>query len=659
MRPPTPPPSRPAAPPRGTVPLPRRAPGATRQAPGASRQAPGASRRAPVSPSVPAPRRPSSHGGSSRRPQARPRILPLGRPGVRLRGGLVVMLVVLGLLAARLVWLQGLQANAYAAQATDQRLSTTTVVAARGQITDRSGVPLALSVDARAVFGEPRVIAKAVCKPGALKPCNPATIAAALAPLLGQSADGIQAKLSRSNAFVYLARGVDPAVGKKIRELGLIGIGTVPETKRVHPGGDLAVNVTGFTDLDGNGLMGIESGMQNLLAGKNGKTTAEIDGAGRVIPTGTTTSVNPVPGRDVQLTLDRDLQWYAQQVLAKKVAETQAANGTAVVMDVTTGEVLALATAPSFNPDDRSTTPAPDSMRNVAISDVYEPGSVNKVITAAAALEAGVVTPSTVFTVPNTYKVGSHIVHDAENHPTEHLTFTGVLAKSSNIGTVQVAQKVGAQGLYDAMRRFGYAQRTGLGLPGESRGVLPKPADWSESSIATIPIGQGVSTNVMQVASVYATVANGGVRVTPTIVKAVADGSGHLVPAAKPESHRVISEQVAAQLRTMLEAVVSAEGTAPLAAVPGYRIAGKTGTAQRVVDGRYLAGNYTSSFIGFAPADAPRLVTAVVLQGTGKNDYFGGSAAGPVFKDVTAFALRGMRIPPTGTTAPVAKLTAD
>ena len=242
-------------------------------------------------------------------------------------------------------------------------------------------------------------------------------------------------------------------------------------------------------------------------------------------------------------------------------------------------------------------------------------------------------------------------------HGVEHLTFAGVLAKSSNIGTVMVAQKVGAQKLYDAMRRFGYGEKSGLGLPGESRGLLPKPADWSGTSIATIPIGQGVSTNVMQIASVYATVANGGVRVTPTVVKAIADDEGRMQPAAAPATRRVISPQVAAQLRLMLEAVVSEEGTAPLAAVPGYRIAGKTGTAQRVVNGRYAAGNYTSSFIGFAPADAPRLVTAIVLQGTGKRGYYGGSTAGPVFKDVMSFALRSLQVPPTGSVAPPAKLT--
>ena len=577
---------------------------------------------------------------------------------MRLRGSFVLMLIVLTLLAARLVWLQGFGATAYAADASSQRLRTNTLLAPRGEITDRAGVPLALSLDARAVFGEPRIIARADCRPGATKPCTPATIAAALAPVLGQPAAVLQEKLSRPHAFVYLARGLDPAVGNQVRDLGLVGVGTLPEPRRSHPGGDLAVNVTGFTDRDGNGLAGIESAMQGVLAGRDGKTTAEVDRVGRVIPTGASTTVAPVAGRSVQLTIDRDLQWYAQRVLAQKVAETQAVNGTAVVMDVQTGEVLALATAPTFNPDDRAARPAPIALRNTVTGDVYEPGSVNKVITAAAALEAGVVTPDSVITVPPTIQVAGHTVHDAEQHGTERLTFTGVIAKSSNIGTVVVAQQVGANSLYDAMRRFGYGETSGLGLPGESRGVLPRPADWSGTSIATIPIGQGVSVNVMQVASVYATVANGGIRVTPKVVRAVGDASGRLVPAPPSTTRRVISPEVAAQLRTMLEAVVSAEGTAPLAAVPGYRIAGKTGTAQRVVNGRYSDGNYTSSFIGFAPADAPRLVTAVVLQGTGKRDYFGGSTAGPVFRSVMSFALRALRVPPTGTTAPVAKLSA-
>jgi cell division protein FtsI (penicillin-binding protein 3) len=567
------------------------------------------------------------------------------------------VLVLLAVLAGRLVWLQGIGNTAYAADASTQRLRTNTVVAPRGEITDRSGEPFALSLDARAVYGEPRIIARADCKAGAEKPCRPDTIAAALAPVIGSSAKDLEEKLSRTSAFVYLARGLDPAVGKKVRELGLVGVGVLQEPKRTHPGGDLAVSVTGFTDREGRGLMGVESGMDSVLSGRNGKTTAEVDRAGRVIPTGATTEVAAVPGRDVQLTIDRDLQWYAQQVLARKVAETEAVNGTAVVMDIKTGEVLALATSPTFNPDDRSTRPSPQALKNVAIADVYEPGSVNKVITAAAALEEGLVTPETPITVPPTYQVGRHTVHDSHPHPTWNLTFAGVLARSSNIGTVMVGQRVGAEKLYEAMRRFGYGEKTGLGLPGESRGLLPKPADWSGTSIATIPIGQGVSTNVMQVASVYATIANAGVRVTPTVVKAVADTSGHHVPAERQPPRRVISPEVAKQISLMLEAVVTEEGTAPLAAVPGYRIAGKTGTAQRVVKGRY-DGSYTSSFIGFAPADAPRLVTAVVLQGTGRRAYYGGSTAGPVFKDVMSFALRGLKIAPTGTVRPPIKLTA-
>ena len=608
-----------------------------------------ASRTASRPASRPAPR------PAGRRPVRRTR--PLGQPGLRLRGGFAFVVVILLLLAGRLVWLQGLQATAYAADASSQRLRTTTLIAPRGEITDRSGEALAQSVDARAVYGEPRIIAKADCRPGATRPCTPETIAAALAPVLRLPASEIAAKLSRKGAFVYLARGLDAAVGRQVRELGLVGVGVLQETKRTHPAGDLAISVTGFTDRDGRGLAGVESGMQNVLAGKNGKATAEVDQEGRVIPTGTTTTVAPVPGRAVQLTIDRDLQWYAQDLLTKKVAETQAVNGTVVVMDVRTGEVLALATSPSFNPDDRTTKPSPQALKNVAISDVYEPGSVNKVITAAAALESGVVTPETPMVVPDSYRVGRHIVNDSHPHPTWNLTFAGVLAKSSNTGTVMVAQKLGAERMYDAMKRFGYGEKTGLGLPGESRGVVPKPVDWSGTSIATIPIGQGVSTNVIQIASVYATIANGGVRVTPSVIKAVADANGKLVPAQRAAPRRVISPQVAQQLSLMLEAVVTEEGTAPLAAVPGYRIAGKTGTAQRVVNGRYAPGNYTSSFIGYAPADAPRLMTAVILQGTGKRGYYGGSTAGPVFKDVMSFALRGLKIPPTGTTAPVARLT--
>ena len=550
----------------------------------------------------------------------------------------MVVLAVLALLGGRLVQLQGLQATAYADQAAQQRLRTTVLPAVRGQILARDGSVIAVSDDARAIYAEPRTIAAAVCQTGATRPCTPAAIAAALAPVLHLNPVTLTTMLSGSRRFVYLARALEPALAKQVQALDLPGIGTLAESRRLHPAGQLAANVVGFTDIDGKGAAGVELGWQRLLAGVEGKATAEA-------------------GRDVELTIDRDLQWEAQRLLATEVAATGATDGSVVTMDVRTGQVLALATAPTFNPDDRAGVSV-DAMGNKAISEAYEPGSVNKVITAAAALQAGVVTPGSVITVPPTYQVGAHTVHDAEQHGLEHLTFAGVLAKSSNIGTVQVAQRVGPQGIYDMLRAFGFGDYTGLGLPGESRGVIPTPDTWSGSSIATIPIGQGISANALQVASVYATVANGGVRVAPSIVRGTRDGTGRLTSAAAPAKRRVISADVAAQLRTMLEGVISDQGTAPLAAIPGYRVAGKTGTAQRVVMGRY-DGSYTSSFVGFAPADAPRLVTAVVLQGTGAKGYFGGQVAAPVFANVMSFALRSMSIPPTGTRPPALRLSVD
>ena len=569
-----------------------------------------------------------------------------------------MVLAVLALLAGRLVQLQGVQSSHYAQAADSQRMRSLVLPATRGTLQDRNGTPLAVSVLAKAVFGEPRVIARGRCQPGARKACTPQDIAQVVAPLLGLDVAAVQRNLSGDRAFVYLARGLDPALAAKVSALDLPGIGTLTETRRSHPSHDLAESVLGLTDVDGHGAGGAEGAFQSVLAGVDGHSRSQVDGAGRVIPTGVGGGSEPVAGRDVRLTIDRDLQWYAQQLLAQQVTATQAVNGTVVVMDVRTGQVLALATAPTFDPDHRQTVD-PAVMGDPAISEVYEPGSVNKVITAAAALQAGVVTPDTVIDVPSTYRVGPHVVHDAERHGLEHLTFTGVLAKSSNIGTVQVAQKVGPARLYAALRAFGFGATSGLGLPGESRGVIPKPAEWSGTSIATIPIGQGISVNAVQVASVYATVANDGVRVTPSIVQGVMDRAGHLVPARAPEQHRVISSVVAAQLRGMLEGVVSDQGTAPQAAVPGYRVAGKTGTAQRVVAGRYQPGNYTSSFIGFAPADAPRFVTAVVLQGTGARGYFGGSVAAPLFSRIMAFELRSAGIPPSGTVAPVLRLVAD
>jgi cell division protein FtsI (penicillin-binding protein 3) len=570
---------------------------------------------------------------------------------VRLRSGLVLIGAVVLLLAGRLVQLQGFQPAAYAGQAGVARTHSIVLPAARGEVLDRNGNQLALSVFAKNVYAEPRVLAKATCQAKATDPCNAASIAQVVAPMLGLDVGKVAALLGSDKGFVYLKRGVDPALATTILAKNLPGIGAETTSKRIHPSHDLAAGVLGFTDFEGVGKAGIELAMQNSLAGKDGKSIAQFDSAGRVIPTPNSSYVDAVAGSDVELTLDRDLQWYAQQLIAQQVQATQAVTGSVIVMDVKTGQVLALATAPTFDPDNRPSGPF---TANPAVSEVYEPGSVNKIITAAAALTAGVVTPDTVIEVPNTYQVSDRVLHDAENHPLEHLTFAGVLAKSSNIGTVKVAQQVGPDKLYSMMRSFGFGDRTGLGLPGESKGIIPIPAHWSGTSIANIPIGQGISVNAMQVASVYATVANGGIRVQPSIIKSTRDAAGHVTLAPAPVQRRVISAAIAASLRSMLESVVSEQGTAPLAAIPGYRVAGKTGTAQRVATtgpqmGRY-DGTYTSSFIGMAPADAPRFVTAVVLQGTGSRGYFGGQVAAPLFSKVMGFALRSYDVPPTGTT---------
>jgi cell division protein FtsI (penicillin-binding protein 3) len=570
------------------------------------------------------------------------------------------------LLGARLVQLQGLQPAAYAERAGVQRTQQISLPAQRGSVLDRNGNPLAVSVVAKNVYAEPRLLRQDTCRTasrlgGTSSPCDPHVIAGKVAPLLGLPVAKVESQLRSDRGFVYLKRAVDTTIAQRVMDLELPGIGTESTSRRMHPSRELASGVLGFTDYEGIGKMGIELAYQKVLAGADGQMTAQFDAFGRVIPTGSDRRVDPVAGKDVVLTLDRDLQWYAQQLIADQVAATHAKNGTVVVMDVRTGELLALATAPTFDPD-HLTAADSDRLTNPAISDVYEPGSVNKVITAAAALSAGVVTPMSRVDVPPTYKVAHHTLHDAEKHGLEHLTFAGVLAKSSNIGTVKVAQKVGAPRLYSMMRAFGFGEKTGVELPGDSRGLLPKPEDWSSTSIATIPIGQGVSVNALQVASVYATIANGGVRVAPTVVKAVRDHAGHVTPVPAPAQRRVVTPQIAMQIKTMLESVVSEQGTAPKAAIPGYRVAGKTGTAQRVATsgarvGHY-DGTYTSSFVGMAPADSPRFVTAVVLQGTGSHGHFGGLVAAPVFSKVMGFALRAYDVAPTGTKPTPYRLTA-
>jgi cell division protein FtsI (penicillin-binding protein 3) len=550
----------------------------------------------------------------------------------------VLLTGVLLVIAGRLAQLQGFQASAYAEQAERQRLRTIPLTAVRGTITDRHGATLAQDVEARAVYADPAGVA------------DPARLARVLAPLLRQPAATIEPKLRSGGRFVYLARGLDIAVGDGVDRLALPGVDVLAERRRAYPGGTLASNVIGFTRfgdadrIEGGG--GIESAHDILLRGTDGERRQETDPAGRPIPSAQALEEKPVPGSSIRLTLDRDIQWAAQGAIADAVRTSEADGGTVVVMDPKTGDVLAMADAPQFDPDEVARAD-PAALGNRSTRDVYEPGSTNKVITMAAALDRGVVTPTTPVTVPPVLRVGGRSFRDAEPHGVEHLTAAGVLVRSSNIGTIMIARRLGSDALEQALRSFGLGAPTGLDFPGESAGLIAPSSQWSLAQATTIPYGQGMSATAVQMAAVYATIASGGVRVAPRLIDATVDpdGTEHVTPVAA--GGRVVKPETARMLTRMLESVVTEDGTAPDAAVEGYRVAGKTGTAYRSDPSCGCYRGYVPSFVGFAPADAPRLVVEVVLDNP-KKGHYGGAVAAPVFQKVMRFALTTLGITPTG-----------
>ena len=580
-------------------------------------------------------------GSGGPRPRARTR-RRLPDPKRRLQAILILSLFVLSLVAGRLVQLQGVDRSNYAAMAERQRLHTVALTAPRGDIVDRDGRPLAETVDARDVYADPA------------KVTDPTAEARQLAPVLGLPARTLRDQMSKPTTFSYLSRAVTPELAGRVMDLELPGIGVLPTTKRLYPAGTLASNLVGFVNADGDGVSGLEASYDKVLAGRDGERTFETGLSGSPIPDGQDVVRPALPGTGVQLTIDRDIQWEAQQAIAAQVHAVHADSGTVIVMDPRTGRLLALAVAPGFDPNHYYDYPL-SALGDPAVSDVYEPGSVNKVITMSAALQEHLVTPRSPFVVPPQLHYAGFTFRDAELHGTEHLTLAGILAKSSNIGTIEVARRVGAARLYHYLRAYGFGAPTGVGLPGDGTGLLPALTQWTASTLPTVSFGQGVGVTALQVASVYATVANGGVRVTPQLVAGTVDADGHRHPVRAPERHRVISARVAAQLRDMLEAVTTNEGTAPLARIPGYRIAGKTGTANRPNKYGGYSG-YTSSFVGFGPADKPQLLVEVVLQNP-RSGHFGGLVAAPVFHQVMSFALQTLRIPPTGTRPPKVKTT--
>jgi cell division protein FtsI (penicillin-binding protein 3) len=571
-------------------------------------------------------------------------------PLKRLNTGLLALAFVLSLFAGRLFQLQGMESSSYARK--EKAFLPIPLPAERGTITDAQGNPLATTVEARLIYADPALI----------PPGSRSSVAQTLATALGLDQATVLKRLDAKPGvhYVVLAHRVRPDKAQMVADLGIPGIASNPEYQRAYPGGStVAPNLLGFVGSDGSGRSGLEYTLNKVLSGKDGHETVQTSLSGRPIPANQGQIVQPVPGRNVRLTILRDLQWKAQEALDAQVRKVGAQDGSVIVMDTRTSQILAMASSPSYDPNNYWAA-SPQALADPALQELFEPGSTNKVITAATVMEKGGVTPDTVFTVPSSLNVYGQQIHDAEQHPTRREYFSGVLATSSNVGTMLASKTVSATDLYDYMRAFGYGQASGLGLPGETQGLLPPVNKWSGTQRYTIAFGQGVGVNALQVASVYSTIANRGVRVPPTLVAGSDDGHGNFTPASAPKPQRVISEQTAAELTRMLEGVVSKDGTAPEAEIPGYRVAGKTGTAQRVNPAChcYVGGGYTASFAGFAPADSPQLMVFVVLQNPTKGEY-GGTVAAPVFKDVMTFALQARKIPPTGTQSPKVQIYAN
>ncbi|MEO8518186.1 MAG: penicillin-binding protein 2 [Dermatophilaceae bacterium] len=578
--------------------------------------------------------------------------LGIAHPARRVRFLLLTVLFVFSLFAAQLLRLQALDSSTMASAALKSRLSVVVVPGLRGNITDSKGVVLATSIERRNVTADQVAVPK--YKKKGLE-VGVAGAAADLAPILGQSAAKLSATLTGSRRFVYVAKGITPLNWRKIQALGIPGVFSEPTSARSYPTSSAAASLVGWVGADGSGGGGLELLLNETLDGKPGESTYEQSADGRIIPTGAQQITPAVRGYDVRLTIDSDLQWFAQNAIALKVDETQALSGTVVVMRVKTGELAAVASYPTFDPN--KIAKATGNLSNKAFGEAFEPGSIAKVMTAAAALQEGVATPATPVVVPNRLSRAGQSFRDSHDHAVEKLTFAGVIAQSSNIGTMMVGEKVPPAKLEKYFRAFGVGQLSGVQFPGETAGLFAKSKDWSGSQRYTVMYGQGLAVNAIQAAGVFQTVANGGVRVPPTLLAGTAGVDGTFAGTEPTKPVRVISKPVATKLSQMLEFVVGDGGTAKQAEIPGYRVAGKTGTADRVAaNGRY--SGKTASFIGFAPADKPEFVVAVILQNPIRG-YFGGSTAGPVFKDVMTYALQEFAIPPTGTPPPVMKLKVD
>ncbi len=546
-------------------------------------------------------------------------------------GGLLVLAWTL--IGYRLTVVQGAYAEEFAERGLEQRLQSETLAADRGTIFDRDGRELAVTAEGVTIYANP------------LEIDDPEAVATLLASLLSLNPTDLAQDFAGDTAFVYVLRQLDPEIAESIRRAGLPGIYFLSESRRLYPAGELAAHIVGFvSDGDNAGLEGIELFYDSDLAGTPGQLLVERDPQGRVIPQGEYLVEPAEQGSDLVLTIKSEIQYAASQALAAALERTGAASGSVVVIDPETGEILAMANLPSFDPTDRAGVPV-DALRNRAVTDVFEPGSTQKLVTIAGALEAGVVAPATSFSIPESIEILDTVFEDVTVHP-DQLTVTEIVTHSSNLGTILVGDLLGTRSLYTFMHAFGQGRASGVDFPGEAEGVLRPPDEWCLATcLAGTSIGYHVSVTPLQMAMVYATVANDGMWAQPHFVAEIVDGSGERQPAA-PVARRVVSLQTATQMRIMLEAVVE-RGTGSAAVVPGYRVGGKTGTTQKYLTElqAYSEEEVVASFIGMAPIGDPKVVVAVVLDSP--QEYAsGGRGAAPVFSEVMLAALHQMGVPP-------------
>ena len=562
-----------------------------------------------------------------------------------MRGLMVVSLIVLSLFAAQLLRIQGFDSDAVAADALRQRTQTEAIPAHRGTIYDANNTVLAQSQERRTVVVDQTAVTEYKKKVGGTRTkVGVAGAAQDLAEILGDTARDLEPKLTGTQRYRILAKNISPLTWRKINALGIPGIYSERSSQRTYPQSTTVASLVGFVQpQDQTAGGGLELQLDDTLKGTPGQATYEIAQDGSRLPNASDDVSSATAGKDVRLTIDNDVQWYAQNALADQVKKTDALSGTIVVQRVT-GEFVALASYPTFDPNNMGD--AKGVYSNLAFSDVFEPGSTSKIMTVAAGLEEGNFTPQTQMILPGSLERGNRRLNDSHPHGDEYRTVSGALAESSNTGAMLMGETMTPKTMEEYLRKFGLGSTSGSGFPGESGGILPASETWNGSQRATITYGQGVSTTAVQATNVFQAIANDGVRISPTFIKEVADGKGGWDPAPAGQRTQTVSKKTANQVSRMLEGVVSDEGTAPEAKIEGYRVAGKTGTADRYDPKTGGYSGKTASFIGFAPADDPQLVVSVILQRPIKG-YFGGTVAAPVFKDVMTYALQKEKVPPT------------